>query len=429
MVRIGKATLLQGITLGLLVAFIIDLAHLRVVWGILFFALAIMRYQQQKTRLNSDQWTDRWLLLSLLVSFILFLAISPLGLATQTLWFRIFEISVIVLVFLGTNLLSFVNAFSFKQFYGTVLIALSVVLVFSGIATLIQYGPFYRLIYAGQVIYVEGEQYALTQEFLLWHGWGWITTRMDALQGWLILGLLPLLKRTLFQDKITWLEWVPLIVSFTMIGFLTYWAPLIYVGLIVLFWGFASWLNRYPAKTQKRILFGLLALVILGVSIGILDTFNVFGIGDVLASTPVNMVLNHPFVNRYQAIIFYVSQHVFGAYGQLIFQNQFVEATGSFFFDVVYQGGWLSFISLLVWMIFVPLFIHKASMSNFEKRVGYTVLLAIYLPWLFQYPLFPYVREVNERTSLLLFTHPLLMMSLILAAMVAQDPFNVFKKV
>lgn len=429
MVRIGKTTLLQGITLGLLVSFIIDLAHLRIVWGILFFALAMMRYQQQKTRLNSDQWTDRWLLLSLLVSFILFLAISPLGLATQTLWFRIIDISVIVLVFLGTSLLSFVNAFSFRQFYETVLIAVSVVLVISGIATLIQYGPFYRLLYAGQVIYVEGEQYSLTQEFLLWHGWGWITTRLDALQGWVILGLLPLLKRTVFQHKITRLEWVPLIVSFTIIGFLTYWTPLIYVGLIVLFWGVASWLNCYSAKTQKRILFGILALVVLGISIGILDTFNVFGIGDVLASTPLNMVLNHPFVNRYQAIIFFVSQHVFSAYGQLIFQNQFIEATGSFFFDVVYQGGWLSFISLLFWMIFVPMFIHKAEISNVEKRVGYTVLLAIYLPWLFQYPLFPYVREANEWTAQLLFTHPLFMVSLVLAAMVAQDPFNVLKKV
>ena len=429
-VLIGKQFNIAFLLKIFVVFVFIDLAHLRSIWAFAFFLLSFVYYILQSKRFTNDEWTDRWLVVSLWIGLLLFVGISPLALQDQTLAVRLFQVSSLLAFLFGGMLAIKSQLLTFKDVVNTFYISFFLIIGLSFLATMIQYGPFYRLIYQSGVIYVEGEQYSLANEFLMFQGWGVITTRIVWLDSWIMVGFTPLFLWIFKRRKQSFMYWLPTILSvFLMVG-LPYGQPLYYVGIVSIL--IVGWIGfqSLTKSIQRLFSWGMMIVLFVGVFIGLADAFNWFSLSDTIQTISVlNRVYNNAFVDRYQAILVYVFQSPFGQYGQLIVANQFVEATGNIVLDIVYQAGWLSLLSFLTLLILNGLWLGKNhALHHDHKRWLQWLMVMIFLPWMLNYVLFPFVREQQEWLPQLFFEHPLFLITILSSTFLVTDPLFFLKK-
>lgn len=430
MVRIGKYLNLRLLLSSLLVLVFIDLAHGRIVWSFAFFLVAFLSYHRHRQRLTSEEWTDRWLVSSLYLGFLLFLGLSPLALTNQTIVFRMVQVGSILALLIGGFLSIQSQTLHVHDLVKSLYIAFMIVMGMSWIGTMVQYGFWYRVVYGSGVIYIEGEQYRLANEFFMFQGWGFITTRVAWLDGWILVGFMPLFQWLHQRKKQHVVYWIPVLISSIFLLTLPYVQPLYYAFLITLLYLVWRGAQRLSKPIQTTLLWGLSLVFFLGVFVGFADAFQWFSISQWVESNPLlDRVYNYAMIDRFQAVLVFISQSALGNYGQLIVANQFVEATGNIILDIGYQAGWLSLFSFLGLVGLVgrgliqPQLTRQANSSMF----GWFLLL-VYSPWMLQYVLFPYIREQNEWTPQLLLDHPLFLMTVVISCLVIPYSFSVKKK-
>lgn len=402
------------------------------VWSLLGSCLFIFLYINIRSKLSTNEETDRFLIVSVLLAASVFVGLSPIMLETLSLFESLVYVFTIPFVFLGMSAIKRQNKIASEWLLKIIYVSIGLTVFLSLAATILQYGPFYRLLYEGKVLYFEGEQYRVASEMLIWNGLGWVTATPSWMYGYLAVLIAPLVLldvknwKHFFQKG--WQRYAVILALVTM-GLLT--------DLTVLFYAFLVYILRFllqnqpwkklPLSFQKGIGISLILIVSGGIFLGFADAYGWFGLDAFIRSISLlNRVYNLAFIDRYQVLLVAIPQSLFGQYGNLIFQNQFLYETGSLWFDFGYQGGLFSFLSFGLLIVFSINMLTKTPKQ--EKSPSFhimsMILLLIHLVWFFHYPLFPYIRETQEWIPQVGITHPLFLLSAMLLGYLAQDPLK-----
>ena len=418
-----------SVALGLL---IMNMFQASLVWTMLgLFACVYVLIRHMK-RMPDATITDRLIVAMLILSMFIFVGLSALTLDTipleQSLLYTLF----IPILFIALSVMKYLNIVSIAFVYRTILVSVGIIVLMSLLATLAMYGPFYRLLYEGKVLYFEGEQYAIPSEMQLWNGWGWITASPSVLYGYWAVLLSPIVTFRLSNYR-TWIrqQWhiIPVIFALFSMVLFTDGTMFMYAVGILSVWLFVLLFRQYVmSKVIKRVIaLGLFSVIFFGVFLGLADAFGWFGLDTWIRSISLlNRVYNLGFVDRYQALLVAIPQSIFGQYGNIIVNNAFLYDTGSFWFDLGYQGGLFSFIAYGLLIIFTWNMVTKTPNEE-QTPTFWSIVFALgllHLVWLFHFDTFPYIRETNEWTPMLMIQHPLVVVTIILLAMIASDPLK-----
>ncbi len=418
----------MSIALGLL---IMNVFQASLVWTILGFLACMYVIIRHLKRVPEAVITDRLIVALLLVSMFMFVGFSALTQDIlpfeQSLLFTLF----IPILFIAFSVMKYLGIISMTHIYRTILLSVGMIAFMSLFATVAMYGPFYRLLYEGKVLYYEGEQYVISSEMQLWNGWGWMTASPSSLYGhWAIL-LSPIATFRLSSYR-AWIRqpWhsVPVLLAVVSMLIWTDATTLMYAAGILGIMMVVSLFRKYVVAkiAQQAIVISLSSLLLIGVFLGFADAFGWFGLDDWIRSiTLLNRVYNGSFVDRYQALLVAMSQSMFSQYGNVIIQNTFLYETGSFWFDLGYQGGLLSFITYGLMLMVTFNMVIKTNQRE-QTPTFWSIVFAfglLHLVWLFHFDTFPYRREMNEWTPMLIIQHPLVVVTTIFLAMIAIDPF------
>jgi len=401
-------------------------------------------------KLSENQRTDLGLMLTSMMIFTLFMAISPLYLESGS-WLRNV---LLALGFSGVYLLGFFAVqhyhLTYASIFKPILFGLTAFVAINLLYTLYRYLPFYRVFFAGQVIYVDGEVYVVSEEVKWLVGLQFVEFNIAYMEFYLTLLCMPfvaniklLLKpKTLIQQWQKHLWWLfPSLVSIVGIVCLPTLSPLI-VSLLI---GFGWWLmvslpNWWQQKPNfvRPTLYSGFAFVGFMVVLFFIDAFDVLGIGTwVKQFSPLARILDFPLIEGYQSVLRSMFDYPFGGFAPIIINGQYRTTTYSMVFDTLHQGGIFAFVGLILIGVF---YFNQLLQFNQEKRVEsglkmsiILVIIAFILYQTFNSELYPWVRELKRGMPRLMFDEPLWIMMFFLMGTLMMDPFvgflNMDKKI
>ncbi len=401
--------------------------------GLLLF---IFNYRQ----LSDNQRTDLGLMLTSMTIFTLFMGLSPLYLESGS-WLRNALVS---LGFSGVYVLGFFAVKYYRLSYASILkpilFGLAAFVGINLLYTLYRYLPFYRWLFAGQVIYVDGEVYAVTEEVKWLLGLQFVAFKIEYMEFYLTLLCMPLLaharllskpKDILKQWK-THLWWIfPSFVAVLGILLLPTFIPLIIAILIGIAWwiivSIPTWWKQKPSLV-KPIFYGVLSLVGLMVLLFFIEAFDPFSLGTLVKQFgPLERILDFPIIEGYQIVLRSMFDNPFGGFAPIIINGQYQTTTYSMIFDTLHQGGIFALVGLIIIGIFYfNQLIEFAKEKQIEHGIKVTLMLLISTFMLYQTfstQLYPFVRELERGTPRLMVDEPLWIVMFFLMGTLMIDPF------
>ena len=407
--------------------------------GLLLF---IFNYRQ----LTDNQRTDLGLMLTSMTIFTLFMGISPLYLESGS-WLRNGLVS---LGFSGVYVLGFFAVKYYRLSYDSILkpilIGLAAFVGINLLYTLYRYLPFYRWLFAGQVIYVDGEVYAVTEEVKWLLGLQFVEFKIEYMEFYLTLLCMPLLAharlllkpKDIFKQWKTHLWWIfPSFVSVLGIVLLPTFTPVIISILIGMAWwimvSLPTWWKQRPTLV-KPIFYGVLSFVGLMVLLFFIEAFDVLGLGTLVKQFgPFERILDFPLIEGYQIVLRSMFDNPFGGFAPIIINGQYQTTTYSMIFDTLHQGGIFALVGLIIIGIFYfNQLIEFAKEKQIEHGIKVTLILLIATFMLYQTfstQLYPFVRELERGTPRLMFDEPLWIVMFFLMGTLMMDPFVGFLKI
>jgi len=388
-------------------------------------------------RMDDHQKTDIGLLLSSITIFVLFLAISPLYLESGSLVRNtLVALGFPAFYFLGFAFIHLLKI-PFAQMIKVMVIGLSIFVLVNVLATLYAYLPLYRVLYAGQVIYVDGEMYQVANEMKWLIGLRFVEVNMVYAEGYLTLLWLPLFANGSAIKE--WRQWRKhgwwLLSSFTALLatlLLPTFLPVLYASLIYLGWlaliHVPTFAKRFPSVFSV-VRIGLFSLVGMMVGLFFIEGLNLFGLATVIKSIrPLALILDFPMIEKYQAVLRTVGQFPFGGFAPIIVGNQNFVTTHSLVFDTLHQGGIFAFAGLvLTGVLFIFQLIHFHQDQRQDRPMVTTFILmvvAFMVGQTFATTLYPYVRETLEWMPRLILDEPLWALMFLWMGMIMVDPFK-----
>ncbi len=409
---------------------------------VLGFTLFVLNY----ARLSDNQRTDLGLMLTSMTIFTLFMGISPLYLESGT-WLRNGLLS---LGFSGVYILGFFAVkyyrFSYASIFKPILIGLAAFVGINLLYTLYRYLPFYRVLFAGQVIYVDGEVYVVSEEVKWLIGLQFVELNIAYMEFYLTMLCMPLLAnmRLLLKPKDivkqwrTHLWWIfPSIVASIGILCLPTLTPLIVSSLIGLVWWiiikWPTWWTQRPTLLRPT-LYSVLGFVGLMVLLFFIDTYDVLGLGTLIKQVgPLERILDFPLIEGYQIVLRSMFENPFGGFAPIIINGQYQTSTYSIIFDTLHQGGIFALVGLLlIGTFFINQLIEFGKDKQIDSSLKVSFILFIVAFMLYQTfatQLNPFVRELERTTPRLMFDEPLWLVMFFLMGTIMIDPFVGFLKI
>jgi hypothetical protein len=365
------------------------------------------------------------------------MGISPLYLESGT-WLRnvLVSLGFPAIYIIGYGLVYWLH-FRIEDILKMLLAGLSIFVLINVLYTLFRYLPLYRLHYAGQVIYVDGEMYAVAEEVKWLIGITFYEVNIAYMDLYITILLMPLFAHLKYvfdwknwQKHLWW--WLPTLPAIIAILFLPRFLPLVYAGLIyagwLLFSNLPKWWKKYPLIT-KRIVYAFAGFVGLMVGLFFIEAFDLFGIGTFIKGfRPLATILDFPLIEGYQAVLRSVGQFPFGGFAPLIVNGRNLVTTGSIVFDTLHQAGIFALVGLLLIGVF---FSNQLYYFNQDKKIDSQVkqtfifmVTAFMIVQIFATQLYPFVREDRELLPRLIIDEPLWMMMFLLMGMIMIDPFK-----
>jgi hypothetical protein len=413
------------------------------VYLLIALALGVFFLIKDYASFDDYQRTDLGLMMTSLTIFTLFISISPLYLESGS-WLRN---GLLALGFSATYFLGFIVVkkykFSYEVIIKTLLLGLSLFVLINVFYTLFRYLPLYRLVFAGQVIYVNGEVYVVSEEVKWLVGLAFKEVSVDYMAFYLTLLLTPWLsqihslKTFKFKDWRLHVWWLlPTMVGLMGVIFLPILSPLfislLLAGLIYLSPKLPKIYQTYQ-RWLKPTLYGLLGFVALMVTLFFIDTYDVFGIGTLVKQIgPFRTILDFPLIEGYQEVLRSVFVNPFGGFAPIIVSGRYLTTTSSIFFDTIHQAGVFALIGLvLIGVFFTNQLIEfsKDKSVNPSMRMTLVWFVTVFMLYqTFQTQLYPFIREDLRLTPRLILDEPLWMVMVFLMGTIMIDPFVGFLK-
>ncbi len=415
------------------------------VYLLIALGLGLFLFVLHYAKLSDNQRTDIGLMLTSMTIFTLFMGISPLYLESGT-WLRNGLLSV---GFSGVYLLGFFAVKYYRLSYGAILkpilLGLAAFVGINLLYTLYRYFPFYRLLFAGQVIYVDGEVYAVTEEVKWLIGLQFFEFKIAYMEFYLTLLAMPLLAnfalllkpQTLIKQWQQHLWWmIPSLVAMLGVLLLPTLVPLMVTALIGLGWwlivNLPTWWQENP-KLVRPIFYGLLSFMGLMVILFFIDAYDVLGFGTLVKQFgPLERILDFPLIEGYQIVLRSMFDNPFGGFAPIIINGQYQTTTYSMVFDTLHQGGIFALVGLLlIGTFYLNQIIEFSKDGQIESSLKKTVILFIIgfiLYQTFNTQLYPFVRELERSTPRLMFDEPLWLVMFFLMGTMMIDPFVGFLK-
>jgi len=408
------------------------------VYLLIALALGLILLLKEYGSLDNNQRTDIGLMVTSITIFTLFLSISPLYLESGS-WLRN---GLLALGFSATYFLGFVLVKRFNITYEVIikslLVGLSCFVFINIMYTVYRYLPFYRFTFAGQVIYVNGEVYAVSEEVKWLIGLEFKEVNVRYMSLYLTLLLTPWLSQihTLKAFKLN--EWrihgwwlLPTIVGLLGVVLLPIDTPVIIIGMLAtLIWlyPFLRKLSATYSRYVKPVLFLGFVLIATLVVLFVVEAYDVFGLGTLVKQiSPLRTLLDFPLIEGYQEVLRSFFTYPFGGFAPILVSGRYLISTQSFVFDTLHQAGIFATFGLLVIGIFFII-----QLIEFSKNTKVSVSMRMTLVWLvavfmvyqtFQTQLYPFVREDLRLVPRLMLDEPLWMMMILLLGTIMIDPF------
>jgi hypothetical protein len=409
------------------------------VYLLIALALGIFFLVKDYRSIDDHQRTDLGLMVTSLTIFTLFLSISPLYLESGS-WLRngLLSLGFTATYFLGFLLVKKYHI-TFEVIIKTLLLGLSLFVLTNVVYTLYRYLPFYRLIFSGQVIYVNGEVYVVSEEVKWLIGLQFKEVNVNYMSFYLTLLLTPWLSQIHTLKSFRLKDWrrhgwwlLPTLVGLLGVFFLPVFMPIIIsLTLAILILSFPSWMKltkTYPRLFQS-ITYGVLALIALMVVLFFIDAYDVVGLGTWIKQwSPLKRILDFPLIEAYQSVLRSVINYPFGGFAPIIVQGRYLTTTSSFFFDTLHQGGIFALFGLVVICVFFTnqlIHFSQRESVDFSMRMTLIGLVGLFMVYqTFQTNLYPFVREDLRLIPRLMLDEPLWMMMFFLMGTIMIDPFT-----
>lgn len=408
------------------------------VYLLIALALGLILLMKEYGSLDNNQRTDLGLMVTSITIFTLFLSISPLYLESGS-WLRngLLALGFSATYFLGFFLVKRLHI-TYEVIIKTLVIGLSCFVLINIIYTVYRYLPFYRFMFAGQVIYVDGEVYAVSEEVKWLIGLEFKEVNVRYMAFYLTLLLTPWLSQihTLKTFKLNdwrmhgwWL--FPTIVGLLGVVLLPMFTPFIIIGILAgLIWIYPyvrKWYTTYSGYVKPVIFLGFFLMATL-VVLFFVEAYDVFGLGTLVKQiSPLRTVLDFPLIEGYQEVLRSFLTYPFGGFAPILVSGRYLTSTQSFVFDTLHQAGIFATFGLLVIGIFF-----MNQLLEFSKNTKVSVSMRMTLVWLvtvfmvyqtFQTQLYPFVREDMRLMPRLMLDEPLWMMMILLLGTIMIDPF------
>jgi hypothetical protein len=408
------------------------------VYLLIALALGVFFLIKDYASFDDYQRTDLGLMMTSLTIFTLFISVSPLYLESGS-WLRN---GLLALGFSATYFLGFIAVkkykFSYEVIIKTLLLGLSLFVLINVLYTLFRYLPFYRLFFSGQVIYVNGEVYVVSEEVKWLVGLSFKEVTVDYMAFYLTLLLTPWLSQIHTLKTLKIKQWrlhvwwlLPTSVGLLGVIFLPVLSPL----LISLFLAGLIYISpKVPKLYQtyqtflKPVLYGLLGFIALMVTLFFIDAYDLFGIGTLVKQIgPLRIILDYPLIEGYQEVLRSFVNYPFGGFAPIIVSGQYLTTTYSFFFDTIHQAGIFALLGLSLIGVFFTI-----QLIAFSKNQSVNIAIRMTLVWLvtmfmvyqlFQTQLYPFIREDIKFTPRLILDEPLWMVMVFLMGTIMIDPF------
>jgi hypothetical protein len=381
-------------------------------------AFALIMFFWIRHRLSEQQKIELQLQATVITMFTLSLGLSPLYLESGTvLRFALLAFSLPAAFTLGYLVINIFKLDREKLFYW-MMHGFSLYVLVNIVLTIFYYAPFYRFLYVGQVIYVNGEVYSVIQEVKWLIGLRVVEIDVMYMNFYLTLLWMPavahILKRFMRQPLKQNHWWMlPTIVASLGVLLLPTWLPLILallfglLGWVILLW--PRWSQRYPKFTSRLLKTGFSFIAIM-VGLFLIDTVNLFGIASWIKQfRPFSIVLDYRTIEAYQSVLRTFPTYLFGGFAPIIVQGQYLVSTQSLVFDALHQGGIFAFTGLvLMGYFFIRHVIGFRKQVKRSSEMALILVLVAFMFWqTFMTQLYPYIREENVWTSRLIFDEPL----------------------
>jgi hypothetical protein len=417
-----------------------QLLGIQSVYLLIALALGVIFFIKDYRSFDEYQRTDLGLMVTSLTIFTLFISISPLYLESGS-WLRN---GLLALGFSATYFLGFIAVKKYQMTYEvvlkTLLIALSLFVLINVGYTLFRYMPFYRIDLAGQVIYVNGEVYVVSEEVKWLVGLAFKEVSVDYMAFYLTLLLTPWLSQihslTTFKFKelhhhVWWL--LPTVVGLIGVIFLPILTPLLISLLLAgLIWVYPTFVKLHQT-IQLLLKLAFFGLVVSMVALFFIDTYDISGLGTLVKEIgPFKRILDFPLIEGYQEVLRSVFTYPLGGFAPIIVSGRYLNTTFSFFFDTIHQAGVFAMIGLAligVFFTFQLLEFSKNKSVNQSIRMALVWFVTVFMLYqTFQTQLYPFIREELRLTPRLIFDEPLWMVMLFLMGTIMIDPFVGFLK-
>ncbi|HZJ89316.1 MAG TPA: hypothetical protein VFD05_01350 [Bacilli bacterium] len=273
----------------------------------------------------------------------------------------------------------------------------ALLLLISLLATLINYGPFYRLIYANQVNFYHGQPYNVSSQSSYLLGFKVITANYQVLSNLavsltaLALGFLFLndFKNKLVVISISVIAGIGLLTLILLPDFLAllFLVPAIGLGLFLKF-------KLHRIKGVNIALYVVLGVIGLSAITFLLTAFNVFNITSLLESNKITrkLFLNGLFMRFYGVLRdSFDSRFIFGFnYAYSLETGTKVFPTGNFLFDSLRLDGLFGFVFLVVFLAFaIVTFVRYWNKSEDEAAFKFMFIaffVTVFARFMFYYP-------------------------------------------
>lgn len=311
-------------------------------------------------------------------------------------------------------LLSLNNTFKIKTFLIVVFSALGVLVLINFLINLINFGPFYSIIYKNYYMYYAGKRSSLPLDKMAYtlEGFKFIEVKMShyALYPALLLSSsIMLFKTNPKEEKKTFI----LYCAFSLAALLALiFVPSIYslfIVIAVLMIDGITLLYQKVEKSRKPLTYAMYVIIILGSLLFLVMLINnqswASGIRNIIANNSLlNRLLNtNRIVNHFNVMLTdVIGGNFLGFYGHQISEVVIDEAhlSGSFFFDTFMTSGVIGVIALSFFLIYgLKTFKNYFLYSNEDDKVKNVLLVLILV--LYAYSFFFYEGEYGVYYSVM----------------------------
>lgn len=297
--------------------------------------------------------------------------------------------------------------FSLQKGLTAIFIGVGLLLLISLVWTMYRYSIFYVSRYVGQVIYFDGEQYVVSAEAKWLFGFSFKEVKI-AYFGMFATVMAACLNALWFVDfkklKPIDLAWIIAgAVGVLGLVLLPYIAGLKYLAILTIAFAIFRFFPR-NVKILKILEYGALIGVVLVVIAGMIFLLNAFEIpaisNFVRGNTLLNYLYNNGRVSSFSAVTAEMFKFPFGGLHPVVIGTTYIESTGSFLFDTIYQGGIFAALGIVGFLFFgarqLVIFYLEGNEPRYIKILVIAFISSYFFYTMFDFQYSALIRE-NDR--------------------------------